>query len=223
MMNKAPLVWDLPTRIFHWALALLIFLAWFTAEVQENLERHALVGQTILMLVVFRILWGFVGGRHARFTDFVKHPKAAFAHLAELRGPGQPHDAGHNAAGGWMVVLLLGLVGLQASTGLFVSDGILFDAPLYSTVSSGTSELLRRVHGVNFNILLAAIVLHVLAVAVYLVWKRQNLVRPMVTGRKAWVEEANLTPLADRAPALWRALLCAALAVALVRGILALG
>lgn len=219
---KAPLVWDLPTRIFHWALVLLILGAWLTAEViPDMLAWHARIGQTILSLVVFRILWGFVGGRHARFTDFIRHPRAAVAHLKELRQPGHPHDAGHNAAGGWMVVGLLALLGLQGSTGLFVSDGILFDAPLYGTVANSTSELLRRIHGINFTVLELAILAHILAVLVYLLWKRQNLIRPMVTGRKAWLAESDLTPLADRAPALWRAAICLVLAFGVVQGVIA--
>ncbi|MFD2265588.1 cytochrome b/b6 domain-containing protein [Lacibacterium aquatile] len=222
-MKKTPLVWDLPTRLFHWALAILILMAWVTAEIQENLERHALVGQAILTLVLFRILWGFVGGRHARFTDFIKHPRAAFQHLNELRGPNPTHDAGHNAAGGWMVVALLGLIGLQATTGLFMSDGVLFDAPLYDRVGEATAKLMGRIHRLNFTVIEIAVLAHILAVFTYLIWKRQNLIGAMVTGRKKGIDEATLTPLEDRAPALWRALICLAVAFGVVRSIFVWG
>lgn len=220
---KPPLVWDLPTRLFHWLLVILIIMAWVTADLMHDLERHALVGQAILALILFRILWGFVGGRHARFSDFIRSPMAAISHLKDLRRPGQPHEAGHNAAGGWMVLVLLGIVGFQAGSGLFVSDGILFDGPLYGLVSSSTAETLRRLHNWNFTLIQIAVALHILAVLVYLLLKRQNLIRPMLTGRKPWLREADLTPPQDRAPALWRALICGGVAIVTVRLITSLG
>lgn len=220
---QAPLVWDLPTRVFHWLLVVLMILAYVTAEVTHNLERHATIGKALLTLILFRVLWGFFGGRHARFSDFIRSPVEALRHLLSLRQPDAHQDAGHNAAGGWMVVVLLLLVGIQAGSGLFISDGILFDGPLASLISSGTSELLRRFHLLNFKIIMVAVLLHLLAIVTYRVLLKLNLVKPMVTGRKPWIDGQNLTPLKDRSPPLWRALLCAVAAIAAVQGLISLG
>lgn len=214
------LVWDLPTRLFHWLLALLILAAFLS---DENRDLHQRIGITILALVLFRLIWGVIGGRYARFTNFLRGPKAVIEHLHEMRQPNPPQHVGHNAAGGWMVAVLLVLVLAQAGTGLFTNDLITYVGPLGGLVAESTSEKITTLHKIMSNLILAAVALHVGAVAVYLIWKKQNLVRPMLTGRRADLGDAGLPPLADRAPPLWRAAIAVAVAIAAVAGILSLG
>ncbi|MCK6441837.1 cytochrome b/b6 domain-containing protein [Elstera cyanobacteriorum] len=214
------LVWDLPTRLFHWLLALLILAAFLS---DDNRDIHQRIGIAILALVLFRLIWGVIGGRYARFTSFLRGPKAVLEHLDEMRQPNPPQHVGHNAAGGWMVAVLLVLILAQAGTGLFTNDLITYVGPLGELVAESTSEKITTIHKIMSNLILAAVVLHIGAVLVYFVWKKQNLVRPMLTGRRADLRDADLPPLPDRAPPLWRAGIAAAVAIAVVVGILSLG
>lgn len=176
------LVWDLPTRLFHWLLVLCIAGAWITGE-NEAYDWHMRFGYAILALVMFRILWGLVGSETARFASFVRGPGAIRDHLAELRRPGRLHaHVGHNALGALAVLALLLVVTVQAGSGLFTSDGVLTDGPLADRVSGATASLMRSIHLNNFNILLALAGLHILAILAYALFKRLDLVRPMVTG-----------------------------------------
>ncbi|MBP7337771.1 cytochrome b/b6 domain-containing protein [Niveispirillum sp.] len=179
------LVWDLPTRLFHWLLVLCIAGAWITGE-NEAYDWHMRFGYAILGLVLFRILWGLVGSDTARFAQFVRGPAAIRQHIAELRQPGRMHPhMGHNALGALAVLGLLLVVAVQAGSGLFTSDGVLTDGPLVERVSGSTASLMRSIHLNNFNILLAMAGLHVVAILAYALFKRLDLVRPMVTGRAA--------------------------------------
>lgn len=176
-------VWDAPTRLFHWLLAGLIAAAYATAAT-GRIEWHFLIGYAILALVGFRILWGLVGSDTARFARFLRSPIAAFAHLKDVFARRSHPEAGHNAAGGWMVLALLALVLFQGATGLFATDGIFSDGPLARYAGTALSEAITAIHEANFNLLLAAVALHVLAVIGYGLWLRDNLLRPMVTGWK---------------------------------------
>jgi cytochrome b len=176
-------VWDLPVRLFHWAIVVLICLAWGTQE-YNRMEWHVWIGYTILALLLFRIVWGFIGSDTARFTRFLRSPVAALRHLTQLYRREPDREIGHNAAGGWMVLLMLALIGVQAGTGLFANDDANTEGPLMHLVDKDRSDWLSHIHSVNFKLIEAAIVLHVLAVAGYAVLKRQNLVRPMLTGTK---------------------------------------
>lgn len=174
-------VWDLPVRIFHWTLVLLVIGQVATAQVGGNaMEYHALGGYAILTLVLFRIVWGFVGSRHARFTDFLRGPVAVWRHL---RGQAA-QTLGHNPAGGWSVVLMLVSLLTQALTGLFANDDIMMEGPLAKHVSGEVSAFATRIHDVNAIVLLTLIAIHLLAVLFYLFGKKQNLIGPMLTGRK---------------------------------------
>ena len=182
-------VWDAPTRLFHWAIVLLIAASYFTikyatgANVALMTNLHKLSGYTILTLLLFRLAWGFVGSETSRFSQFLRSPLEGLRHLRQL-GRREPDDqVGHNAAGGWMVLVLLVTLGVQAVTGLFTFDDVP-EGPLGGLVSEKTAYWLTSVHAANFNVILALIVLHVLAVTAYAVFKRQNLLRPMITGRK---------------------------------------
>lgn len=173
-------VWDPWVRLVHWAIALLLPFSWWTAET-GRFDLHFLSGYAILALVLFRILWGFVGSETARFGHFLKGPGAAWRHLAALRRHAAP-EIGHNAAGGWMVLLLLGLLLAQATSGLFADDEILNRGPLARRVETSWSAFATGVHLRVFWAILAAAVLHVLAVLAYRLVLGRDLVRAMVTG-----------------------------------------
>ena len=182
-------VWDLPVRLFHWAITVLIFCSWATQE-WNYMQWHVWSGYTILTLLLFRIVWGFIGSDTARFARFLRSPVAALRHLAHIGRREADREIGHNAAGGWMVLVMLALIGVQAGTGLFANDDANTEGPLMHLVDKDRSDWLSHIHSLNFNLIEAVIVLHVLAILVYAVLKRQNLVRPMVTGTKLMPAEA---------------------------------
>lgn len=175
-------VWDPWVRLTHWAIALLIPLSWWTAETSRY-DLHFLSGYAILTLVLFRILWGFVGSETARFARFVKGPGAAWRHLGHLLRRDAPVEIGHNAAGALMVLLLLALLLVQATTGLFADDEIFARGPLARRVDQASSALATAIHLRVFWLILACAVLHVLAVLAYRLLLGRNLVKPMITGR----------------------------------------
>jgi cytochrome b len=190
MMRRLSMrVWDAPTRLFHWAVVLLIAASYVTIKFAsgENValmtNLHELSGYTMLTLLLFRLAWGFVGSETSRFGQFLRSPLEGLQHLRHF-GRREPDDqVGHNAAGGWMVLVLLVTLGIQAVTGLFTFDDVP-EGPLGGTVSETTAYWLTAVHRANFNVILGLIVLHVGAVTAYVVVKRQNLLWPMITGRK---------------------------------------
>jgi cytochrome b len=176
-------VWDLPTRLFHWALVVLLFLAWATQE-YNHMEWHEWIGYTILALLIFRVVWGLIGSDTSRFSWFLRSPLAALRHLKHLHRREDDTEVGHNAAGGWMVLVMLALILVQAGTGLFANDDANTEGPLMHFVSKDQSDYLSHIHSINFNLIEIAIALHVLAIVAYLVLKRHNLVGPMITGTK---------------------------------------
>jgi len=189
-MPELTRVWDLPTRLFHWSLVLLVAFSGITGEFGDDfganvLDWHARSGYAILTLLFFRLLWGFVGGTHARFRSFVRRPRAVLAYLRQLSaGKGEPH-LGHNPAGGWSVLLMLACLSLQVGTGLFLSDDDLgFTGPLANTVSDRMSDRLHALHEANFVVLMVLVALHLLAIAFHLWAKKENLVSAMVSGKK---------------------------------------
>ena len=189
-------VWDLPTRLFHWLIVLLVITSVVTAKLGGPwLRWHLASGATILTLVAFRLVWGFVGGGYARFRRFAYGPLAGLRYLRDwLRPPGHPerrHYLGHNPVGGWMVFLLLALLAAQAASGLFATDDILFDGPLRKYVSESTSAKLTTWHHRAQWVFFALVGLHVLAVIGYMVLRKENLIRPMFTGWKSLGEGAR--------------------------------
>jgi cytochrome b len=175
-------VWDPWVRLTHWMVAILLPFSWWTAET-SRFDLHFLSGYTILTLVLFRIAWGLVGSETARFAGFLKGPAAALAHLAHFRRRDVPVEIGHNAAGGWMVLLLLAALLTQAATGLFADDAIFTRGPLARRVDEAWSELATWLHLRVFWVIVGCAVLHVLAVVAYRAWAGRNLVKPMITGR----------------------------------------
>lgn len=175
-------VWDVPVRMFHWLIVALVLASWVTSEVGGSAMRyHMWIGYSILTLVVFRIAWGFVGSRHARFSDFVHGPLAVGRYL---RGTSDEVSVGHNPAGGWNVLALLGSLAVQVGTGLFANDELAAEGPFAARVGNEWSELLSTLHRYNFYVLLALVALHLAAVLFYFFVKRENLVMPLITGRK---------------------------------------
>lgn len=180
-------VWDGWIRFVHWAIVLLLGLSWWSQET-GRMQVHYLSGYAVLTLVLFRLGWGLVGSETARFSRFLRSPVEALRHLAHFRRPEPDRGIGHNAAGGWMVLVLLGLLLAQPLTGLFAAEEPEFSygakGPLAGRVSAATSDWVTGLHAANFNLILLAAGLHVLAVLAYRLVKRHDLVRPMLTGRK---------------------------------------
>jgi len=198
-------VWDAPTRLFHWAVVLLVAFS-YASESLNRMQWHFWSGYAVLALLLFRVAWGFVGSETARFSHFLRSPGTAFRYLMRFRERGPDSQIGHNAAGGWMVLVLLALLLIQTGSGLFANDEVLSEGPLAHLVSPAASDALTRIHGLVWNLLLAAVGLHVLAVLAYAVVRRQDLVRPMITGRKR-------LPATQRQPRMASPLLAAALVV----------
>ena len=178
-------IWDLPVRIFHWLLVLLVLSQLVTASIGGNaMQFHAFGGYAILALVVFRVLWGFLGGTHARFRDFVRGPRAVMQYAGSiLHGPHATHR-GHNPLGGWSVLAMLGSLLMQAATGLFANDDVMMEGPLAKHVSGRASEIATAIHDVNAVVLITLVAVHIAAVLFYLLAKKENLIAPMITGCK---------------------------------------
>jgi cytochrome b len=213
-------VWDPWVRLVHWAIVLLIPLSWWSVET-DRMELHMLSGTMLLALLIFRLAWGFWGSETARFGAFLRSPVAGLRHLAQLRRREPDTEIGHNAAGGWMVLVMLALLATQAVTGLFASSepGMSYadHGPLALRVTDDTSEWLTDIHVSNAWVMLAAVALHVLAVLTYRLLKGQDLVGPMLTGRKSLP-----APLARKPPRIagaWHAVPLLALAAAIAFGI----
>jgi cytochrome b len=207
--------WDLPVRLVHWLLVVLVFASWLSSEIGGNaMTYHMWAGYAILALVLFRIAWGFLGSQHARFCDFVRGPGTVARYLGGLLRVDAPRFVGHNPAGGWSVLALLSSLFVQAATGMFANDEISTEGPLAAHVSIAMSDWLTTVHRYNFNVLLVLISLHVAAVLFYLLAKRENLINAMVTGRKRMPE--GKPAAAGRMASTWRAAMILAIAAAAV-------
>lgn len=176
-------VWDVPVRLFHWTLVLLIAFSWLSGEM-DWMTWHMYSGYAVLALILFRILWGFVGSSSARFGGFIYGPRAVIAYVKTLPSRTAAKFAGHNPLGGISVVLLLLCLLVQTGTGLFANDDIITEGPLFNRVSKDISDWLTTIHKYNFNVLLTLIGVHVAAVLYYLLYKSENLIKPMFTGRK---------------------------------------
>jgi len=180
-------VWDIPTRLFHWILVGLVIFSFITGKIGLSAMRyHEWSGVAILVLVVFRLLWGFLGGRYSRFSNFIKSPAAVIRYALSLPGEDSKPYIGHNPLGGWSIIAMLTSLLVQAGTGLFANDDILTEGPLYAMVSKQTSDWLTGVHHLNQKVLLVLVLIHIAAVLFYLIVKRENLIKPMITGNKTW-------------------------------------
>lgn len=202
-------LWDWPVRLVHWALVLLLPALWWTIE-NNDLDTHKQLGMITLILVVFRILWGFVGSSTARFGSFLKGPITVGRYVRSLfGGPADKALVGHNPLGGWSAIVLLGLLVWQLGLGLIAQDTDgLESGPLNYLVSYDTAEWARDTHEFSFNLILAMVGIHVLAILFYLIVKRDNLVGPMVSGRRQLAEGAAPPRIAPW----WLAVICLVIA-----------
>lgn len=206
-------VWDLPVRLVHWALVLLVAFQVLSASLGERLiDWHMRSGYAILALVLFRLLWGVAGSSSARFARFLVRPADALQFAGRLWSRRAPAVAGHNPIGGWMVVALLAALLVQVGTGLFSNDGIASEGPLARLVSGGLSDRITTLHHWNFRVLLVLASLHVAAVLYHWRALKEDLIGAMFTGVKR---------IRDAPPALQfasgrRALLLFVLSVAVV-------
>jgi cytochrome b len=176
-------VWDVFIRLFHWLVVVLVAAAYATWRLNWMVW-HGRIGDALLALLLFRLLWGFFGSETARFSRFLTSPRMALQHLtfAFLREPDR--QVGHNPAGGWMVLFLLALLLAETLTGLYVANDIADIGPLTGIVPATVANAIDASHAFLWEVLLAAIVLHVLAIFGYAAVKGQNLLLPMITGTK---------------------------------------
>lgn len=206
-------VWDLPTRLFHWSVVALVIVSWITAEIGGTaMQYHLWSGYTILSLVLFRLLWGVLGSETARFTHFLRGPRAVMAYARAFFKPDYRPTLGHNPLGGWSVIALLLVLALQATTGLFANDDILTEGPLYHLVSKRTSDFLSTVHSTAFDVLMVLVAIHISAILLYRLRHGENLLKPFLTGDKA-VNQAIPVP---RQSSVWLALVLMLLAAGAV-------
>ncbi len=180
---RSVIVWDGSIRLFHWLAAALVVAAYVTWRL-DWMDWHGRVGDALLALLLFRLLWGVFGSDTARFSRFLVSPRIAVQHLkfALLREPDR--QIGHNPAGGWMVLLLLLLLLVETLTGLYVANDIADVGPFTEVVPASVADAIEGAHAIVWDLLLAAIILHLLAIVAYAAVKGQNLFRPMVTGKK---------------------------------------
>ena len=187
-MKQQILVWDLPLRLFHWLLVLAIAACWLTAELGVDYrEIHFYSGYLALGLIIFRLIWGFLGPLHARFASFLATPARIKNYMAS-----EHPTTGHNPLGSLMVIAMLVLVFAQAGSGLFINDDILYDGPYYGVLEGQWQELMFLIHDWGFSFIQLAIALHIAAIIFYQRVKKHDLVVPMVTGKKVQTEYNKL-------------------------------
>ncbi|MBY6188086.1 cytochrome b/b6 domain-containing protein [Marinobacter hydrocarbonoclasticus] len=189
-------VWDKVVRVCHWGIVALLPLCWWSGE-EGEMEWHQTFAYLLLALVITRLIWGFIGSDTARFTQFIRSPSRVIQYLRQWRSQRTPH-IGHNPAGAYAVVLILSLLTVQLTTGLFATDDILTEGPLYSMVSGDTASWMTWLHKQNFNVILAAVGLHLTALIAYRL-KGVRLVGSMITGYRQDTTEAPR--IASTAPA----------------------
>ena len=198
-------VWDVPTRLFHWLLVALFAIAWLSGGEEEVFWLHRLAGYGVSTAVLFRLVWGLVGGRHARFTAFVRGPDAVVDHLRSVARLRPPRNVGHNPVGGWMIVALLLTLGCITATGMLSSDD-----EIAGPLAGRYGEFFAEVHEFFANGVLLLVTLHVGGVLVESLLTGDNLVAAMLRGWKSWPRDLP----ADDAASVpwWRAALALALA-----------
>lgn len=189
MTIKTAQIWDLPLRAFHWLLVFTVLAAYVTAKVGgEYSDWHGRIGALALGLLIFRLVWGFLGSTHAQFNNFAPTPAKLTSYL---QGNWKSH--GHNPLGALSVFALLGALAVSIGTGLFANDDIAFQGPLYPLVEKSYSDALTASHESAFYGLVALIVLHLLAIGFYWIFRKNNLINPMITGYKEVAAEEHKT------------------------------
>ncbi|VFR88697.1 Nickel-dependent hydrogenase, b-type cytochrome subunit [plant metagenome] len=212
--NPPVRVWDLPTRLFHWALVACVTGALVTIKLGGTyMDWHVRFGLATVGLVAFRLIWGLIGPRYARFATFLRGPVGVWRYLSGKT----PAPVGHNPLGAWSVIAMLLVIGFQAVSGLFANDDILTQGPLAHTIDGSLSGTLTWLHSQNEWIIYGLIALHLLAILWYTLVRRKRLVTPMVTGNARASDLPERAPAAEDGPSVWlRAIVLAAAATALV-------
>jgi len=196
---KKVIVWDLPVRLFHWILVVAICTSFSTALIEEiqDTQLHMWSGLLLLGLVLFRIGWGFIGTTYAKFSHFVKGPAAVLSYIQQHLPNRDKQVAaihpvpGHNPLGGWFILLILAILIFQITTGLFANDDIMCEGPLASKLSDAGSSLMTIWHKRIYYVLAFLILLHLGAISFYRLYKKQDLIRPMLTGNQNLLSEAG--------------------------------
>lgn len=203
--TQAVKIWDLPTRLFHWSLLILIAVGWWSSTENGDMELHFRCGYAVLALLLFRLSWGVMGSSSARFAGFIASPRALLGYLARVKNKDVIHHIGHNPAGGWMVLALIGTVFFIVLTGLFANDDMMLEGPFANDVGKSISDLATSWHEQSFYGLLGLLALHIAAMLVYLFFKQENLLLPMLTGIKHLPQEVSVPTIHLRSS--WLALL----------------
>ena len=181
--QRPQLIWDLPLRLWHWALVVCLAGSWITAEAGFDwTTTHFYFGYSALALVLFRLAWGLLGTFHSRYASFLTSPKRVLTYLR--RPNGAKPSTGHNPLGGWASVAIVVLIGLQASSGLFISDDIFYAGPYNTVVSGSTADWLAGWHHQLFTLIQITVVAHVLAVSWYTWGRKEGLIQAMFHGKK---------------------------------------
>lgn len=173
------LVWDMPVRVFHWLLVSCFTGAWLTAESERLQMIHYAFGYTAVLLVLIRLVWGLIGTRYARFSQFLKSPRAVVGHFGAMLRGHPHHDVGHNPAGGLVMFVLMLLILLIGLTG-------------YLSVKAFSENWASEAHELVSILALAIVVLHILAAILMSVMERQNLAKSMVSGKKLGMPEQGI-------------------------------
>lgn len=219
MSSVAYRVWDLPTRVFHWAVAALVLAQWCSAEWNLlSMDWHFRLGYALLALVLFRIAWGFVGSDSARFARFLAGPTRVADYAPSLAQRAPSAHPGHNPLGGWAVLAMLLVLLAQSVTGLFSTDDISLYGPLAERVSADLAGQMTSIHKSLTDVLVILIGLHLTAVAWYTIWKRDGLLAAMFSGRKRLATDPAL-----RFAGLGRAAVVFAVCAGVVWGVVELG
>ena len=182
---KERLIWDIPTRLFHWLLVAGLVMQYITAEwLDDAMQWHFYIGYSVLGLVIFRLAWGIVGPRYARFSAFVTGPVRVWEYATTILNPQATAHAGHNPLGGWVVILMLAAVTTQAVSGLFLTDDVFLDGPWRAAVDESVRDVMNTLHHTVFDGLVWLIGLHIIAIVFYTYVKKQSLIPAMIHGRK---------------------------------------
>ncbi|MBK9020428.1 MAG: cytochrome b/b6 domain-containing protein [Sulfuritalea sp.] len=205
------LVWDLPLRLFHWLLVVCVSGSIVSAKIGGNaMVWHGRFGLVVVGLLVFRLVWGFVGSTYARFFQFVRGPGAIIAYLR-----GQWHGEGHNPLGALSVLAMLGTLLLLVATGLFANDDIAFEGPLYALVGKDLSDRVVGIHRLVEPLIILLVVAHLAAIAFYVRIKKETLIMPMITGQKVMRSGIQADGVGETAKGGGPVALCIALVLAL--------
>lgn len=201
MASTSPVrVWDLPVRVFHWCLVMGIGVSLATGleGSETSMQIHLVSGQINLALILFRLAWGFVGGVHARFAQFLRSPRATIHNLSDLAARRFRAYPGHTPAGGWMIMLMLVVIGLEATTGLFATDDISITGPLNHLVNDAAAHAITEIHEFLYPVTITLVCVHLAAIAGYWIFGRQNLAAAMIHGYKRSPDAVSDALLAGR-------------------------